>query len=63
MRSMLLKAVAFAVSTVPLLALADPPAFDVSGITSAGESVALVGAAVFLVMVGIKVYKWVRRAL
>jgi len=36
---------------------------DLSGITAAGASVAAVGAAVFLVNIGIKVYKWVRRAL
>lgn len=38
-------------------------AYDTSAITAAGADVAAVGAAVFVVMVGIKVIKWVRRAL
>lgn len=38
-------------------------AVDVSGITAAGTDVATVGAAVFLVYIGVKVYHWVRRAL
>lgn len=37
--------------------------FDTTKITEAGTTVATVGAAVFAVMVGIKVFKWVRRAL
>ncbi|MFG6485213.1 major capsid protein [Roseateles sp. BYS78W] len=36
---------------------------DLSSVTAAGATVATVGAAVFTVMVGIKVIKWVRRAL
>lgn len=36
---------------------------DVSAITAAGATVATVGGAVFTVYVGIKVFKWVRRAL
>jgi len=36
---------------------------DTTAITDAGDAVATVGAAVFVVMVGIKVYKWIRRAL
>ncbi|MDL5034660.1 major capsid protein [Pelomonas sp. APW6] len=36
---------------------------DTSVIVAAGVSVAAVGTAVFAVMVGIKVIKWVRRAL
>lgn len=36
---------------------------DTSAITAAGATVATVGGAVFVVMVGIKVIKWVRRAL
>ena len=36
---------------------------DLSAITAAGATVATVGAAVFTVYVGIKVIKWVRRAL
>ena len=35
----------------------------ITEITAAGVSVGVVGVAVFAVMVGIKVYKWVRRAL
>lgn len=38
-------------------------AIDLTAVTAAGADVALVGAAVFAVMVGIKVFKWVRRAL
>jgi hypothetical protein len=38
-------------------------AVDVAGITAAGADVATVGAAVFLVYIGVKVYHWVRRAL
>lgn len=38
-------------------------AMDVTAITGAGVDIALVGAAVFVVMVGIKLVKWVRRAL
>ncbi|MBV8471706.1 MAG: hypothetical protein JOY60_17800 [Burkholderiaceae bacterium] len=36
---------------------------DTSAITAAGTTVATVGAAVFAVYVGIKVWAWVRRAL
>lgn len=46
-----------------LLAGAASAATDVTAITAAGATVADVGAAVFLVFVGIKVLKWVRRAL
>lgn len=38
-------------------------ATDTAAITAAGAEVAAIGAAVFVVMVGIKVIKWVRRAL
>lgn len=38
-------------------------AMDVTAITGAGTDIAAVGAAVFVVMVGIKLTKWVRRAL
>jgi Bacteriophage coat protein B. len=56
-------------------ALAAPLAFasggagsvDVSGVTSAIEGaatpIAAIGGAVLIVLVGIKVYKWVRRAM
>lgn len=36
---------------------------DIAPITSAGVTVAAIGGAVFVVMVGIKVFKWIRRAL
>lgn len=38
-------------------------AVDVTPITGAGTDVATVGAAVFALIVGIKAFKWVRRAL
>lgn len=38
-------------------------AFDVTAITAAGADIALVGGAVFTVIVSIKVFQWVRRAL
>ena len=36
---------------------------DTTSITDAGTAVATVGAAVFALYVGIKLYKWIRRAL
>lgn len=36
---------------------------DISAITTAATTVAGIGGAVFLVMVGIKVFKWAQRAL
>ena len=38
-------------------------AVDITAITASSADVALVGAAVFAVAVGIKLYKWIRRAL
>lgn len=38
-------------------------AVDVTAITAAGGDIAIVGAAVFAVYVGLKLYKWIRRAL
>ena len=38
-------------------------ATDVTAITGAGTEIAAVGAAVFVVYVGIKLTKWIRRAL
>jgi len=38
-------------------------AVDVTAITGAGTDIAAVGAAVFVVAVGIKLFKWIRRAL
>lgn len=52
-------------AVVPGFALAAAP--DVSGIVTeiegAAAPIAAIGAAVLLVMVGIKVFKWVRRAM
>jgi hypothetical protein len=39
------------------------PTVDTAPITAAGTSIAAVGAAVFAVYVGIKLYKWIRQAL
>jgi hypothetical protein len=38
-------------------------AVDITAITGAGTDIATVGAAVFVVAVGIKLFKWIRRAL
>lgn len=38
-------------------------AVDVSAVTAAGTDIALVGAAVFTVYVGVKVFQWIRKAL
>lgn len=38
-------------------------AVDLTPITDAGTEIAAVGVAVFAVYVGIKLYKWIRRAL
>lgn len=38
-------------------------AADLTAITGAGVEIAAVGAAVFAVAVGIKLFKWIRRAL
>lgn len=45
------------------LAGASQAATDVTAITGAGTEIAAVGAAVFVVYVGIKLVKWIRRAL
>lgn len=54
-----------ALALVPGLALAAAP--DVSSVVTeiegAATPIAAIGAAVLLVMVGIKVFKWVRRAM
>lgn len=59
-------------AAVPVLALAATPAFAqsavdvgavVTEIQGAAAPIAAIGAAVLIVLVGIKVYKWVRRAL
>lgn len=50
-----------------LAAMASHAAIDTAGVTSAisdaSAAVAVVGAAVLVAMVGIKVYKWITRAL
>lgn len=53
--------VAAGVFTVGSVAAANA-AVDVTAITAAGGDVALVGAAVFAVIIGIKVFQWIRRA-
>lgn len=65
-KSTLTKACAIALLSAPGLALAqatEPATPIVTAITAVGVSVALIGAAVTLVIVGIKVYKWMRRAM
>lgn len=44
-------------------AMADVPTPDTSAITTAATTVGTIGAAVFLVMVGVKVFKWAKNAL
>lgn len=50
--------VALAASSLPAFA-----AVDISEIEAAGTDILAVGVAVFAVAVGIKLYKWIRRAL
>lgn len=59
MQKLKLAGLALVLST-PMLASA---AVDVSEITGALTDIATVGAAVFAVAIGIKLFKWVRRAL
>lgn len=54
------KLAAVGAMTAPLLSHA---AVDITAITAAGTDIAAVGAAVFALYVGIKLFKWVRRAL
>lgn len=57
-------AVRVAAGVVSVLAVsAANAATDVTAITGAGTEIAAVGAAVFVVYVGIKLTKWIRRAL
>lgn len=42
---------------------ASQAAVDVTAVTAAGTDIAAVGTAVFAVYVGIKLVKWIRRAL
>lgn len=56
-----------AATVTPAAFATGPAAVDVSGVVSAIEAAAtpigLIGAAVLIVLVAIKVYKWVRRAM
>lgn len=56
-------ALAAAGASVSAMAETTVPTVDVSSITGTSAPIAQVGAAVFAVMVGIKLWKWVRRAL
>ena len=55
----------FGLLAVPALALsgAAQAAVDTSAITAGATDIGLVGVAVFAVLVGIKVIKWLRKAL
>jgi len=53
-------AVAAALMTMAAVSRAE---VDITAITAAGVSVGVVGAAVFAVIVGAKLFKWIRRAL
>ncbi|MER0205029.1 MAG: methyltransferase [Nitrosomonas sp.] len=48
---------------LPAISFAAVPADVTTAITTAATDVATVGAAVIIVMVGIKVWKWIQRAL
>lgn len=60
-------ALAFLASMFTLPAFAAGTGVDVTGvvaaIAAAAAPIAAIGAAVLLILVGIKVYKWVRRAM
>lgn len=69
-----MKGKAAAVATVSTAAMASAPAFAsggggvdvgdvVSAINGAAAPIAAIGGAVLTILVGIKVYKWVRRAM
>jgi len=60
MRQVLNRAALVVASLSPSFAFA---AVDVTEITGSLTDIATVGAAVFAVAIGIKLYKWVRRAL
>lgn len=48
---------------MPMSVFAEVPAGVTTAITAAATDVATVGAAVIIVIVGIKVWKWIQRAL
>lgn len=55
--------VAFGAFVASAAVMADPAVPDTTAITTAATTVGTIGAAVFLVYVGIKVFKWARSAL
>ena len=62
-RGSLAYALTFCFLMLPALSFAAVPADVTTAITTAATDVATVGAAVIIVMVGIKVWKWIQRAL
>ena len=62
-RGSLAYALTFCFLMLPAISFAAVPADVTTAITTAATDVATVGAAVIIVMVGIKVWKWIQRAL
>lgn len=62
-RGSLAVALTFCFLMLPAISFAAVPADVTTAITTAATDVATVGAAVIIVMVGIKVWKWIQRAL
>ena len=62
-RGSLAFALTFCFLMLPAVSFAAVPADVTTAITTAATDVATVGAAVIIVMVGIKVWKWIQRAL
>lgn len=62
-RGSLAYALMFCFLMLPAISFAAVPADVTTAITTAATDVATVGAAVIVVMVGIKVWKWIQRAL
>ena len=62
-RGSLAYALTFCFLMLPAISFAAVPADVTTAITTAATDVATVGAAVIMVMVGIKVWKWIQRAL
>lgn len=62
-RGSLAFALTFCFLMLPAISFAAVPADVTTAITGAATDVATVGAAVIVVMVGIKVWKWIQRAL
>jgi len=62
-RGSLAYALTFCFLVLPAISFAAVPADVTTAITTAATDVATVGAAVIIVMVGIKVWKWIQRAL